>query len=972
MEVKPVVAVVTQKLADTLNEKPVANNKVMILQLKGVQKSLKKLQSFSEEKQVSDESRRSEDHLRVLYAVEDEIEIFTFKVSQQRKRFGFLMKHTFFFNNLNACRRLKQKIEKIQSRISSSHEGSITSSLDSSSPRTTREEEYQDDEDDVSHYHTHDLTQKSSSAVWPISEIPNTPSPKRGLTRSFSTIPNHQDKKLTFSYSYNEEEMNIVGFKQLSNFSYQEEEVGVFGLKDDIKSLVQQLTHQTTQNDMFVPIVGEVGSGKTTLARAVYRNRKIKDHFKFHDWIPVEEEHTSDRILPSVLNRVAAAKGKRYLIVLDGVQSCGVLKKLKENFPDENNGSKVIFTSRKIPEKKNINAHTMTQLNGEESRGIPEKNINAHIMKQLNREESWKMFLKQVGKEKEADQIKSSLISKILKICNGLPLNIVLMAGLLSTKRIKRWPSALHHDQCSDIVPTLCYNDLTIRSKLCLLYLALFPKYYDIPVRRLLRLWLAEGFVKRGNQRTREPLPEDLVQECFEDLVKRRMIQITKLRSDNSPRRCCLISVFHDFLLPKAKNIRLFYIHENLENLDSVAGPSDVRRMIRHVSTTSALDHQQSQLQRSTFDPSFLRSYISFNFQRRDMPDKEVGLLLGRIISSKFCLLRVLDLEGVCKPSLPEKLGHLCHLRYLGLRWTFLESLPESVGDLSYLETLDVKHTRVDSLPDSIWKLKQLRHLNLNNIRLSMPPRSSLTLLTLWGLVLDEKISVNEDLGKLLDLRELGIKFNLTKSQDLLLDWIAKLVNLQSLRLTSVNDMGRPSELVLKPLSTLIKLSHLNLYGKLEKLPALNEFPPTVKVLTLSISQLKEDPMETLEKLPCLIVLRLLGDSFIGKKVVCHRGGFQKLQVLKLWLLKELEDWDVEEGAMESLKELDIRRCQKLSNIPGRLLQKQRSLEELILTDMPKEFVAGIERRKSKDTTLTITTTKPNPLENLSPGQSSS
>ncbi|KAI3757336.1 hypothetical protein L6452_04872 [Arctium lappa] len=138
--------------------------------------------------------------------------------------------------------------------------------------------------------------------------------------------------------------------------------------------------------------------------------------------------------------------------------------------------------------------------------------------------------------------------------------------------------------------------------------------------------------------------------------------------------------------------------------------------------------------------------------------------------------------------------------------------------------------------------------------------------------------------------------------------------------------MGRPSKLVLKPLVNLDKFSHLNLYGNLERLPAPNEFPPTIKVLTLSISRLNKDPMETLEQLPCLIVLRLLADSYTGKRMVCHRGGFKKLEVLKLWMLKELEEWDVEDEAMEKLEELDIRCCYKLHNIPPRLMSKQRSL----------------------------------------------
>lgn len=1025
------VAVVTQKLTDTLNDESVADNKVMMHQLKGVQKSLGKLQSFSKEKDVSDSdaSQRATDHLHVVYQVEDEVEKFTFTVARQRKRFGFLMKQTFFFNNLDSCRRLKRKIKKIQRNISGSAEDDTSSSsvsksnrclqhdsLTSSSDETTEEEEDHNDDDDGGFYdETRVPTQKSSSSVWPISEIPSTPSPTRGfLTRSFTMIPHLQEKvqqrkKLTFSYSYNEKEMDIVGFKEerihhpkrMSSFSYQEEEVGIFGLNGDIKTVVKRLTdNYASRKEMFVPIVGEVGSGKTTLARAVYKNRKIKDHFEFHDWISVMEEYTVERILVNMSKKVITVKdngamspkdqelksrvfnhlkGKRYLIVLDGVENYGVLEDLKDAFPDENNGSKVLFTSREV-----------------------RRSPGQHIMDQLNEKESWNMFLKKAGKEKKADKIEPRLKYRILEICRGLPLNIVLVAALLSKKRV--WSSAISRANCSDEVLSLCYNDLTTHLKLCLLYLTLFPKDYDIPVRRLLRLWLAEGFVMRRSQ---QPFPEDLVQKYFEKLVQRSMIQITKLRSDNSPKKCRLVSVLHDYLLPRAQDISLFYIiPRNLENIEDAKGPFGVRRMVQHTSTTGApplttstrgrmnverrleegaiissasslscclscrentptdmatshsisipSDLQQSQVHNSTFDPSLVRSYVSFNFQRKDMPAREVGMFLGRIINSDFRLLRVLDLEGVNKPTLPDKLGHLCLLRYLGLRRTYLESLPESVGDLSYLETLDVKHTRVDSLPDSIWKLKQLRHLNLNNISLAMPPSSSLTLLTLWGLVLDEKISVNEGVGKLLALRELGIKFNLNTSQGVLLEWIAKLVNLQSLRLQSINGMGRPSKLVLKPLVNLDKLSHLNLYGNLERLPAPNEFPPTIKVLTLSISLLNKDPMETLEQLPFLIVLRLLGDSYTGERMTCHRGGFKKLRVLKLWMLMELEEWDVEEEAMESLKELDIRCCHKLNNIPCRLLQKQRCLEELILTDMPDEFVAQTKRRKSKDTSLTI------------------
>ncbi|MCD7447894.1 hypothetical protein HAX54_035825 [Datura stramonium] len=115
-------------------------------------------------------------------------------------------------------------------------------------------------------------------------------------------------------------------------------------------------------------------------------------------------------------------------------------------------------------------------------------------------------------------------------------------------------------------------------------------------------------------------------------------------------------------------------------------------------------------------------------------------------------------------------------------------------------------------------------------------------------------------------------------------------------------------------LSKLSKLSHLNLLGELPKLP---------------------------ENLPGG-GLKLLSDSYMGKKMVCPEGGFKELRVLKLWKLKNLEEWNVEERAMEKLKEINIRCCNKLMSIPIGLM-KQTSLKELVITNMHEEFIQNVE-----------------------------
>nr|POF10888.1 hypothetical protein CFP56_16009 [Quercus suber] len=54
-----------------------------------------------------------------------------------------------------------------------------------------------------------------------------------------------------------------------------------------------------------------------------------------------------------------------------------------------------------------------------------------------------------------------------------------------------------------------------------------------------------------------------------------------------------------------------------------------------------------------------LRTYLSFNIQKNDMPATEINGFLNQVIGQKFGLLRVLDLERVYKPKLPNNIGKL-------------------------------------------------------------------------------------------------------------------------------------------------------------------------------------------------------------------------------------------------------------------------------------------------------------------------
>lgn len=96
-------------------------------------------------------------------------------------------------------------------------------------------------------------------------------------------------------------------------------------------------------------------------------------------------------------------------------------------------------------------------------------------------------------------------------------------------------------------------------------------------------------------------------------------------------------------------------------------------------------------------------------FDTQEGTGEDVGILLrNRIASGHFLQVKVLDLEQVCRPQLPDTIGKLIQLTYLGLRWTYLENIPSSIGNLVNLETLDVNHTYIRTLPSTIGKLQKL------------------------------------------------------------------------------------------------------------------------------------------------------------------------------------------------------------------------------------------------------------------------
>ncbi|KAK0598067.1 hypothetical protein LWI29_031321 [Acer saccharum] len=684
-----------------------------------------------------------------------------------------------------------------------------------------------------------------------------------------------------------------------------------------------------------IAVVGEGGLGKTTLASTLYNRVDVRRNFTNRAWVQVPSLFDSRYVLADILRQINQVdlvvestlsedelmvrigellNGGRCLVVLEGVsvESSQILATLLNSSQFD---ARIIITTRIVLNLPYQATYLTLRLG------------------RLNEEQSWKLFLNKV-RMAEADYMtnNSQLITfkkQILKVCGGLPSAIVLLAGLLSTKRqdYDDWYRVIVRasNNKGDIL-ALCYHDLPSEIKPCFLYMGIFPRKAEIPVRRLIHLWVAEGFVMPSDpEKTNH---EDVAERCFKELVIRNMIQVRR-KSDGSPKTCYMPGFLYDFFSSKAEAVGFF--HTSCVSTDKQSELAAVRRLAGHSGMIN------------NFPSAFLqnlRSFVAFNTQ---IHAGDVGMFLNKIISNRgFGLLYMLDLEGLYKPMLSDDvIRKLIHLKYLGLRSTFIDSLPDAVPSLPCLETLDVKHTNISNVIH-IDKAEKLRHLYLfenssDKVRLDL--RSITNLQTLCGVNI-ESLSELTELQKLTRLGKLKLTGpgNMIGGKEMS-ECISKLTKLQFLKLRCKDNSYISLDLSLKEHEY---LRDLYLVGLLSQERFDNLFPPYLRKLTLLSSRINvNDQLLVLGQLPHLNILRLFCDSYFGKQLIFPSEAFPNLLILKLRSLPNLEEWIVEEGAMKYLNRLEIRDCKHLKQPQG--LVNLKFLKELVITNMTMGFGEAVE-----------------------------
>uniref|UniRef100_K3Z3R8 NB-ARC domain-containing protein n=1 Tax=Setaria italica TaxID=4555 RepID=K3Z3R8_SETIT len=694
----------------------------------------------------------------------------------------------------------------------------------------------------------------------------------------------------------------------LQNF----EAVTVIGFDNEQKEILEKLIENDNKLSV-VSIVGMGGAGKTTLAKKISSSFKIKQHFDTIAWVTVSQKFEVIDLLKDIMKEItrgrddgrevgqmeeidlrnkiqAFLKEKRYLVVLDDVWTTNTwnqINRMVKVFPDANNGSRVMLTTRKIDVANHIEMPTYV-----------------HQLKLLDGEKSWELF-----STKALPPYRRSLIQnidefeeigrKLARKCKGLPLALAVLGGYLSRNlNLEAWSDILQgwtsteNGQMMGAILARSYSDLPNHYiKSCFLYLAVFPEDYSIFVSDLIKLWIAEGFIPPITRHTREQTARmhvsDLAQRCLVQVVSRSKAHgwIQEIR---------IHDILRDWCVEEARYAGLFDV---IDNTTGHVGESSSNTMVSYRSSFQNFCDGNM----FTTTPN-LRTLFGFGF----------GLPSFSLPKLRF--LRVLHVEKSILIDFDRVISGCIHLRYLGLRECWQATLPSSIGQLLYLQTIDLRETRLEAaMPNSVWDIPTLRHVYLEYTFFSAPRNCPQKELQSLHLLLPDEGN------------------NKFFRSGYMVAFMGQMTQLTTLVLR-VRLM--PTEMIhlLTNMTFLVEVT-LGRFMLLDKLPDSQLLPQGLRELHLVAYTIKEDPMPILEKLPCLVVLELWG--YKGRTMFCSAKGFPRLQELILGFFS-IEEWRLEVETMPRLSLLHLYGCRKMKKLPEGLLHLP-ALKELHCTDMNLE-----------------------------------
>lgn len=651
------------------------------------------------------------------------------------------------------------------------------------------------------------------------------------------------------------------------------------GLQKETRKIIDELIGG--RNSLgIISIIGMGGLGKTTLAMEVYNSNIVRCHFHKFAFGCVSQVLNKANFFIEILCQIKSCtkeafnhmteddlahdlwrclSGQPYLIIVDDIWEIKAWDAIKSSFPDDKNKSRVIFTSRELKV-------------GLDAKGI------LHELQPLPDQESLKLLhIKVFGKE-DCPPNFSEVGKIIVENCKGLPMSIVVVAGLLATNKtsLSWWEDIAEEtcqligQECKEIIG-LSYKHLPEHLKSCFLYMGMYGEDELIRTKRLVQLWIGEGFVKKSIGKSLRILAK----EYLRDLAGRSLVTVVKTSGGGGIKRCHLHDLIRDFCRRQALEDKFVWLKEGRAASDSLNS-----NIHSHYRVSIKMDEEPF----DDIEPTVVENVHSLLHWSKHKVPKPVW--------RKLKLVQVLHLQQINKV---KTFLHLVHLRYIYIdQWYLSWEVPESICNLWNLETLIyLSKLSNKKLPKTIWKMKALRHLEF--------PRGC-------ELVVDDDDHQGPDqlLENLEFLSDIWLSDDRTARVIL-----QRLPNIQKLtcKLTG-----------LKWKDEVLSIDFLNKLGSLcvhrnERVGAIL-FPSSLKRLNFTFSSHDEgieDILSEIGRLPCLEVLNLHGDL---EQWDIEDDQFQKLKYLKLEL-EDFEHWNVSFDSFSCLEKLKFYQCGDLEEIPA-------------------------------------------------------
>ncbi|XP_057800189.1 putative late blight resistance protein homolog R1A-10 [Salvia miltiorrhiza] len=635
-----------------------------------------------------------------------------------------------------------------------------------------------------------------------------------------------------------------------------------------------------------IPITGMGGIGKTTLAKTVYSKKIIEQRFDVCAWATISQQYNTREILCELVSQATKKSkeqlseksedelgfelyqhlmGRRFLIVVDDMWSIDAWDRIQRFFPENENYSRIIVTTRL--------SYLSSQLN----------NNFSLQMEFLDEVRSWELFSKIVFGAGSCPHELEKIGKKIVENCRGLPLSIVVVGGILKNREhtLGVWVSIsqnlasevnLDNDKfCMELLK-MSYNHLPVYLKPCFLYMGVFEEDNSVKVSKLKKLWVSEGFLKPMNGKSLETIAI----EFLRDLVDRNLILVDKVGSTGSIKFVKIHDLLRDLCLNQSKKDGFYHVIGQ----SSPRGMSSQHRVVipRNMPKKKVLGDLQSMPR--------ARSIIS---EYGRVPRIKNSRLLRTLHANKFPYFK--DAQYVNLRHLAGEVGSMSSIFTSFTRFWNLHILIVSCNWKEF------------TAPVEIWRMPQLRHIEMTIGRFYLPEPSSDDVVVMENLLVLEEIAnfkcSEEVVKRIPNIKKLGIiYFDIIEQDDYYycLNNIKRLCKLESLRVDCWNDFRAA--------------------------PYVLTFPQSLKKLTLGMSHGLEweKMLEKIGALPLLEKFKLYKGCFGTGKWEMVEGQFPSLKYLELDSCPSLEHWTAESNSIfPRLEKLCLVKMEELKEIPTQI-----------------------------------------------------